>query len=255
MTDPGMRLLLVVLAKNEESQLAKTVRGLQAACAPETVAAIVLLLAANATEGCLRTASQLRGTAFPIPVEIFMQPCADLFASARAAVDSVPRATHVLFLASDYFLESRAVAGLAARAAGNPMVVHKFSRALPGGGFSPGYPAGAVPLYRLFCAFVRLLYGCGVTDPVFPVMIVPVRLLRLFRNKRGSLLAWAEWVFALMRAKTPIEEVPAESLPRTEQENSSTLLTRLRCAAIAVSMRFAPLERIWKEAFFSGGEA
>jgi len=243
----GMRLLLFVFAKNEESQFERTVRGLQAACSPDHVAGMVLFLAQNATGGCLRTAEVLNRADFPIAVEIARQPCGDIPACLKAVLDARADITHVLFVAADYFLEPAAIAGLIGRAARDPGAVHKFSRALPGGGFSPGYPAGAETLYRLFCAAVRVFYGCKITDPSFFIMAAPVRFFRRIRFKRTSMLFGQEWMYALLRAKAPVAEIPAVNLPRTEMGGTATLLYRLRYVTIAVAMRLRPMKRIWEK--------
>ena len=245
----SMRLLLLIGAKNEETQLEKTVRGLQAACSPETAAGMVILLARTATEGCVRTARALQGNAFPIPVETVQQPTDDIPASINAVLGDGRDASHILCLASDYFVESSAIADLIARAEQDRGAIYKLSRALPGGSFSPHYRAGMVPLYRLFCVFIRALYMCGITDPSFTVMVVPVRLFQSIRFRRTSLAFLLEWMYALLRAKIPIVEIPAVNLPRTEGENSTNLAARLRHAAIAVRTRVVPAKKLWKEGY------
>jgi len=241
----GMRLLLFIFAKNEESQLEKTVRGLQAVCPPESVAGMVLFLAPNATKGCLRTAEGLQNAGFLIPIEIFQQASSNIPACVKAVLDGKPDVSHVMHLASDYFMESSAIAGLIESAAQDCGTVYKFSRTVPGGGFSPGYRHGMVPLYRLFCACVRVLYGCGITDPAFFVMVAPVRLFQLVQFRHTSMLYGQEWMYALLRGKTPIIEIPAVHLPRTEMDNSTTIYRRLRYMSIAVCMRFASKKSIW----------
>jgi len=253
MSNPAqyMRLLLIVLAKNEETQLEKTVRDLQTACSPEQVAGMVLLLAQNVTEGCLRTANTLcgewlsRSLGFPIPIEVVQQSANSIPDGIITVLDSRPDASHVLLLVSDGFLESVAVSELIARAAQDRDHIYKISRALPGGAFSPQYCAAETWLYRLFCAFVRLLFGCSITDPAFGVMVVPVHLFQLVRLRHKTLLFWVEWMYALLRSETVIVEIPAIHLPRTEKEGSSTILSRLRYVTIAIQMRFAPKKSIW----------
>jgi len=242
---PHMRLLLFIFAKNEEGQLEKTVCGLQAACSPESVVSMVLFLAPNATEGCLRTANALQNAGFPIPVEVFRQPSGDIPACIKSALEDRRDISHVMHLASDYFLESGVIAGLITRAAQDCGTIYKFSRTVSGGGFSPGYRGGMAFLYRLFCACIRLLYGCKITDPAFFVMIVPVHLFQHVQFRHTSMLYGQEWVYALLRNKTPIIEIPAVHLPRTEMENSSTIRRRLHYVSIGIAMRFLAIKSIW----------
>ena len=249
MTDPTqpMRLLIVIGAKNEESQLEKTVRGLEAACSPGQVAGIVLMLAQNATEGCRRTADELCSVEFPIPVEAVVDPSRNLPASLKAVLGGRQDASHTLFLAADYFLDSSAVAGLVARAAQDPGTIYKISRAMRGGSFSPDYSPVEVLLYRLFCVFIRILYSCSITDPAFFVMVMPISLFLALRFKQASVPFGVEMMYALLRSKALIAEIPADNLPRTEMHNSSTIRQRLRYATIAVGMRFMPRKKFFEE--------
>jgi len=233
-----MQLLIFVLASNEEHQLEKTVRGLQAECPPEHVAGIVLFLAAKATEGCLRTAAALQDLTAPILTEILQETALTTPETVKEALHAKKEATHVIFLASDYFLETSQVVDIIERAAHDPDHIYKFSRALPGGRFQPGYPIGAIPLYRLFAFFVRILYGSNITDPVFPVMVSPVQLFQQ-QYTQSSILAGAEFMFLLLRMKVPMVEVPAYHLPRTEQQGTTNIAFRLRYVGIALRTRFA----------------
>ena len=234
----SMRLLIFVLASNEEHQLEQTVRGLQEECSPAHVAGIMLFLAPKATEGCLRTAAALEASDAPIPVEIVRESFGNALYTTQEVLRTRKNITHALFLASDYFLETSQIVGMIERAAHDLDHIYKFSRVLPGGRFQPGYPAGAIPLYRLFCAFVRILYGVKVTDPVFFVLIAPVQLFQL-ECREPSILAGTELLFLLLRAKAPIAEVPAYHLPRTEKKGSTNLAFRLRYVKIALRTRFA----------------
>ena len=234
----NMRLLIFVLASNEEHQLEKTVRGLQAQCPPEHAAGIVLFLAPKATVGCLRTAAALQDLTAPIPTEILQETTLNTPETIKKAVRARTDATHVLFLASDYFLETSQIVDLIERAARDPEHIYKFSRALPGGRFQPGYPIGAIPLYRLFSFFVRILYGVKITDPVFPVMVAPVQLFQQ-QYAQSSILAGAEFIFLLLRMKLPMIEVPAFHLPRTEKKGTTNIAFRLRYLGIALRTRFA----------------
>jgi len=239
----NMRLLLVVLAKNEEAQLKKTIHGLQAVCSPENVAGMVILLARMATGGCVRAAFALQNNDFSIPVKTVQQECDDLPACIKAVLNDSHNVSYILCLASDYFLESVAIADLITYADQDRGAIYKFSRALPGGRFSPHYHAVMVLLYRLFCAFIRVLYQCEITDPAFTVMIVPIQLFLSVRFSQNSLMCFPEWMYVLLRAKKNIVEIPAVNLPRTEMENSSSIATRLRHAAIAIRTRVLPVKK------------
>jgi len=245
-----MRLLLFVLAKDEESQLEKTVCGLQAACAPGSLAGMVLLLAPNATQGCRRVAEALQNADFRVAVEVVVQPSWDFPACVKSVLLD-RQISHLLFVASDYYYESSAIADLIARAKECPGSIHRLSRTMPGGGFSSDYNAIEVLLYRLFCVFVRVLYGCRVTDPASAIAVVPERLFRLLKFRQGSLLIGAEWMFALLRSQAaPIVEIPAVTLPRAEGKGFSTVVSRLRYVPVAIRMRFIPLKNIWEEGAF-----
>ena len=248
MTDQqDMRLLIVVMAKNEESQLDQTVRGLQNAGLPEQAAGMVILLAQYATEGCLRTAEALQNEGFSIPVEAVRQPVNNLPVSIQIALNDRSHITHFLYLAADYFLESEAIAGLIARAVQDRGSIYKVSRALPGGSFSPHYSGVQVLLYRSFCTFVRVLFNCNITDPVFSSLVAPVQLFCLFRPKQTTLAFCSEWMFALLRKKVAVTEIPVVNLPRTEQEGTSTVFSRLRYVKTALRARFVPMKRLWDE--------
>ena len=234
----NMRLLIFVLASNEEAQLKKTVRGLQEQCPPAHVAGIVMFLAPKTTEGCLRTAAALQDPSAPIPTEILQETNLTSPDSVKEALRARPDVTHVMFLASDYFLETSQVVYLIEQAAHDLDHIYKFSRAMPGGRFQPGYPFGAIPLYRLFCFFIRILYGSKVTDPVFPVMAAPVQLFQR-QYQQSSILAGSEFMFLLMRTKAPIVELPAYHLPRTEKRGTTNIAFRLRYVGIALRTRFA----------------
>ena len=243
----NMRLLIVIGARNEETQLEETVRGLQAACSPKQVAGMVLLLASKTTEGCLRTANAMQNAGFHIPVEAVQQMSGNVPDSIKAILGGRREITHVLFLASDGCLNASAVASLVARAQQDRCAVYKISRTLPGGGFSSRYSAAEILLYKLFCVFVRMLFCCEITDPAFFVTIAPVHLFQFVQFSQSSILFGVEWIYALLRRRVPIFEIPAKNLPRTEMEDSSTVLSRLRYAAIAVRIRFMPLSRLWED--------
>ena len=244
----GMRLLLIVLAKNEELQLKQTVHGLQAACSPETVAGITLLLAHNATDGCLRVATELSESAGqPLPVVLVKQPTSDLPACIRTVLDDRQDITHVMFLGADYFLESAAIADLVAHAAQDTGSVYKFSRTLPGGAFASHYKPFLIPLYRLFCVFTRMLFGRGASDPAFGHGAIPVHILRGIRYNQTSHMLVVEQMLTLRRLKIPIVEIPAVQLPRTEHKNSSNLRQRLLYIVAVLRIRFAPLGWIWRD--------
>jgi len=232
-----MQLLIFVAANNEEHQLEKTVRALQTECPPEHVACIVLVLASKATGGCLRTAAALQDPSAPIPVEIFPEPSGNFTETIKAMLRDKPAVTHVLGLAADYFLETSQIVDLIERAAHDPDHIYKFSRALPGGRFEPGYPFGAIPLYWLFCVFVSILYGFRITDPVFAAMVAPVSLFHR-QYRQSSILVGAEWMFTLLRMKAPIVEIPAFHLERTEKKGSTNIAFRLRYIGIALRTRF-----------------
>ena len=240
-----MRLLLFVVARNEESQLIKTVRGLQAVCPPEYVKSMVLLLARDATEGCRRTAGALQNESFPIPVEAIVQPNDNLPGCVKAILKERQGFSHFLIVASDFFLESGAIGDMVTRAARDPDTIYKFSRAMPGGSFGPRYSKLELWLYRLFSAFIRLLYSCDLTDPAFAILVAPASLAISVRLRHSSLLGNIEWLFALLRVKAPIVEVPAINLPRTEMKESTTFIKRLFYIAIALRIRVVPKKRVW----------
>ena len=244
-----MRLLLIVLAKNEELQLVQTIQGLQAACSPETVAGITLLLAHNVTDGCLRTAAELVGAAGqPLPVALVRQPTSDLPACVRTVLDDRrDDITHVMFLGADYFLESTAIADLIARAAQDRSAVYKFSRTLPGGAFASHYKPFLIPLYRLFCLFARMLFGRGASDPAFAHGVIPAHVLRGIRYTQTAAMLVVEQMLTLRRLKIPVVEIPAVQLPRTEHKNSSTFRQRIIYIFSALRIRFAPLNWIWRD--------
>jgi len=242
-----MRLLIFIGAVNEESQLEQTVRGLAAACSPAHVASLMVSLAPMATEGCIRTAEALEDVSAPIPIEIYRQPVLDCPFSANALLDTRPDITHVMFLASDYDVESATVAGMIARAAQDCDTVYKLSRNLRGGRFSAEYPFGMVASYRLFTLLLRIGFFSRITDPAFFCMVAPVRLFRAVRFREKSVIFGVEWAFTLLRARAPTAELPAVQLPRTEGAGSSTPLGRLRYVRLAARARFAPLKDIWDE--------
>jgi len=242
-----MRLLLIIFALNEESDLEKTVRGLQALCSPELVAGMVLLLAKSATEGCLRTAKALETAGFAIPVEVARQPSRDVLGCVKTVLGSRRHATHIMFLFADYFMESAAIADIIARAAQDRGTIYKFSRALPGGAFTPEYRPGEEWLYRLFSLFVRLLFRCGITDPVFQIMVAPVHLFWPTRFRQTSMVFGIEWVFTLLRNKISITEIPVVQLPRTGPGYKPTGNHRLHYLPITFRARFAPKKCIWEE--------
>jgi len=245
-TEP-IRLLLIVLAVNEELELEKTVHGLQSTCSPELVAGMVLLLAQNATEGCLRTARSLAEAGLPIPTQVVVQPSRDIPGCIKAVLDSRPDATHMMIAFSDYCMESDDLAGLVANAARDRDRIYKFSRALAGGTFKPEYRPGEVRLYLLFCICIRILFWSHITDPVFQVVVSPVQLFQSVRFKFTSMAFGAEWMYALLRRKTPMVEIPVVSLPRigpialTRRNNH-----RLHYLLAAIRTRFAPKKYIWE---------
>ena len=245
MQTPSFHLLLMIFAKNEENQLEKTVRCLQAVCPAEHVAGMVLFLAPNATEGCLRTAKALQNTEFPIPVEVFVQPSYDVPGCVKAVLADRQGISHVLFSAADEYVESSTIAHLITCAAQDRSNIYKLSRTLPGGDFSSDYSRSTVLLYKIFCVFIRILFRSKVTDPVFAVVVAPVHLFLLTRFQVTSLLFYAEWMFALLRRKTPITEFPALTLPRTEFNAFSSIFSRLRYVPIALRMRFLPKHKIF----------
>jgi len=242
-----MRLQIFVFAVNEEVELEKTVRGLQAVCSPGIVAGITLLLAHRASAGCLRTSRAMAGAGFAIPVEVVVQPSRDVLGCVTGVLSSGRDISHFLFLMADYFLESEAIAGLIDLAARDRSVIYKFSRALPGGRFSPEYRPGELPLYRCFTLLLRLSFRSGVTDPIFSVMVAPVQKFLPVRIREKSLMFWTEWLFILMRGKEPIIEIPAYSLPRTGPDYTFHNMHRLHYLPVAIRARFAPQKSLWEE--------
>jgi len=249
-----MRLLLFVLAVNEEAELEKTVRGLQAACSPEHVAGIVLLLAQRASEGCLRTAQALTRAGFPIPTEISVQASRDIPACIKTVLNDGRDVTHMLIAFADYCMDPNDIAGLVARAAKDPGAIHKFSRALPGGTFSPEYRPGELPLYRLFSLGVRALFLRRISDPVFQVIVTPARLFRAIRFRQASMAFGIEWVCTLLRMRVPVAEYPVVSLPRTGPDYPSHNRHRRYYLPAVFRARFAPKKSIWEASAASAPE-
>ena len=241
-----MRICLIIFAKNEQHSLEKTVRDLQEACSPQSVAGMVVFLAPNATEACSATAQALAQELFGIPVQVVVQQPSGVGLSMQTLFSNA-NFTHVMILSADYFVRPTAVAQLIAHAAQQPDVIYKFSRALPGGSFSSEYSRTKILLYRVFVFCLRILYHCNITDPAFISVLMPCPYMFCVRPRERSVHAGLEWLLIMLRCRVPVVELAAQNLPRTEQKGSSTVIGRLNYIRIALRVRFAPKKKICRE--------
>ncbi|MDR0883700.1 MAG: hypothetical protein LBN05_03725 [Oscillospiraceae bacterium] len=232
------------MASNEIQSMRMTVAQVLHEIAPNDLEQIVLYLAPHVTEDCRAMAAELSKQ---IPkVQILQQVQPGLWHDIQQYLRQHSQASHFLLAASDGEMADEAFGRLVEGSREKPAQVVKFSRFMPGGGFSSEHGPLLQLATRVFGIIGNLLYGAHLSDFTYGVGSIPLQIFLAMYLETPSYAGVMEHNLISLRMHLPIEELPVHQVARFESYSGNSIFAKFLYIIPLLKLRVAPQDKLFR---------
>ena len=234
---------IIIGATDEDESLRKTVESIMNSCDAEDIARIIIVISANASQGC-RNAIEYLKNKYGDVVYSMVQKRKYVGGAIRDGFD-IAQSSHLMLLPADLAIGLECVPEMIERVKQHPDVIAKTSRWMKCDAFH-GYSTAKKLLNRAAQVFLRVLFQENLSDFTNSVQTFPSYVHKTGNWQEEGFPYLLEMVLLPLRMGVKFQEFPANCYGREEGESKNSAIRTAMYMKTALRIRFTPKNKLFR---------